>query len=210
MLKYYRLLIKYIVNYRPIHKWISFIEPSMSLHSWWGHSWLGVYIRPSTMGYSVRYNVWTHSWMGLLCCTFKSTSLMVKPFMNVYLYSPKCYRLFIQYTINDGPIHERASISPKDYGLFSTLYTMDPFMNGSQLVYIYAYCVCLHLYVPHEIPRTEHRIAVLLSPASRALPGQLPKLLDKFLTGTRRGECVICFSLWFHINMCTVRPCVPH
>ena len=55
--------------------------------------------------------------------------------------------------------------------------------------------VCLS--VSREISQMEHCIAAHLSPAQRASPGELHKLLGEFLTRTQSGECTICLSLHF-------------
>ena len=69
-------------------------------------------------------------------------------------------------------------------------------------------CVCLCVCVFYEILWTERCIATPLPPVKRALPGELHKLLDDFLTWTQSGECAICLSSWFDINTLAVRVCV--
>ena len=51
--------------------------------------------------------------------------------------------------------------------------------------------------VSREISRTEHRIAVHLSPAQTAFSGEFHKLLDEFLTRTQSGERTVCLSPQF-------------
>ena len=60
-------------------------------------------------------------------------------------------------------------------------------------------CVCVCLSVSRDISRTERRIAVYLSPAQSASPGEMHKLLDKFLT--QSGERFQCTT--YETNVCS-------
>ena len=57
-------------------------------------------------------------------------------------------------------------------------------------------CICLFDCVV-EISGVQHCISVHLFQVSRTTPGKVHKLLFELLTGTERGESVICVSLRF-------------
>ena len=70
----------------PVCEWVSIFTKTQCLCEW-------------------NCKLWIHSWMGLLCWTFKATSLIL--WMDIY---NRQNTMGPQYTICYGPIHEWASI----------------------------------------------------------------------------------------------------
>ena len=62
--------------------------------------------------------------------------------------------------------------------------------------------------VPHEILGTEHCTTTLLLPPLRALPAELHKVFDNFLTWTRSSQHSICHPSW--IQCTKPRLCLSH
>ena len=60
-------------------------------------------------------------------------------------------------------------------------------------------CVCLCLSVSSEISGMKHHITMLYSPAQKALPGELYKELDEFLTQIQVVNAPFAFLCGFNV-----------